>query len=63
MSNQSINSASNYHQGADQHRPTDPAILAASIRQLGASGLTAQDISALLRIGIGAVQQALRGDA
>jgi hypothetical protein len=45
---------------ADLHRPTDPVQLAAEIRRLADSGLTARDIGAALRIGLGQVLEALR---
>jgi hypothetical protein len=47
--------------GRNQHRPTDGETLQAEIRHLHSTGLTTQDIAASLRIGVAAVQQALRG--
>ena len=35
---------------AEMHRPTDPMALAAEIRRLHASGLTARDIATALRL-------------
>jgi hypothetical protein len=48
---------------ADAHKPTDGALIANAIRELHRTGLTAKDISDTLRIGLAAVQQALRQDA
>jgi hypothetical protein len=39
-----------YAQLAQLHRPTDPLALAAEIRRLHRSGLTAQDIATALRL-------------
>jgi hypothetical protein len=46
---------------AQMHRPTGEA-LQAEIRRMHSTGLTDRDIAASLRIGVGAVQQALRAD-
>ena len=51
-----------YRECAEQHRPVDAQALAASIRELARIGLTVHDIAATLRLGIGAVQQALEGN-
>ncbi len=45
---------------AQVHRPTNPAALAAEIRRLAATGLTARDISIALRVGLGQVLEALQ---
>lgn len=39
-----------YDTRANQHRPTEPALLAAEIRRLHADGLSARDISTALRL-------------
>jgi hypothetical protein len=39
-----------YAQLAEMHRPTDPIALAAEIRRLHESGLTARDIATALRL-------------
>jgi hypothetical protein len=44
---------------AQLHRPTDPAALAAEMRRLHGSGLTAQDIAAALRLAPDAVSKIL----
>ena len=44
-----------YAQLAQLHRPTDPAALAAEIRRLHRSGLSARDIAAALRLAPDAV--------
>lgn len=49
--------------GRNQHQPTDTAVLVSEIQRLSATGLTAHDIAASLRIGVAAVLQALRGAA
>jgi hypothetical protein len=46
--------------GRDQHRPTDGETMQAEIRHLHSTGLTVRDIAAALRIGVAAVEQALR---
>jgi hypothetical protein len=48
-----------YQQRAERHRPTDEVQIAETIRRLHQDGLTAYDISVLLRIGTGAVLQLL----
>jgi len=48
-----------YDQRAQHHRPTDPALLAAEIRRLHGSGLTAEDISAALKISLVQVREIL----
>ena len=48
-------SGSTYEQRANQHRPTDPATIAAEIRRLAASGLSARVIAGALRIGLAEV--------
>jgi hypothetical protein len=45
--------------GRDAHRPIDGEALQAECRRLRDSGLMAHDIAATLRIGVGAVHQAL----
>ena len=45
--------------GRDQYRPDDGETLQAECRRLRDSGLMAHDIAATLRIGVGAVHQAL----
>jgi hypothetical protein len=40
---------------ANKHRPTDPDLLAAEIRRLHATGLTARDIATALRLQLDAV--------
>jgi hypothetical protein len=45
---------------ATMHRPNDAAGLAAAARELASQGLKAHDIAASLRIGVAAVEQALR---
>jgi hypothetical protein len=52
--------ASDYRRVADMHRPTDPAMIAVEIRRLRQTGLTARDIANSLRVGLGAVLEALR---
>ncbi len=47
---------------AEMHKPTDPAAIAAEIRRLRATGLTPRDIANTLRLGLGAVLDALRTD-
>ena len=49
--------------GRDQHRPTDSQAIAVEIRRLRQTGLTARDIATSLRLGLGAVLEALRQDA
>lgn len=44
----------------DTHRPTDGETLQAEIRRLHSTGLKPRDIADSLRIGLAAVQQALR---
>ncbi len=44
----------------DQHRPSDPAVIAAEIRRLHRDGLKPRDIANSLRLGLGAVLEALR---
>jgi hypothetical protein len=39
-----------YDMRANQHRPDDPAALAAEVRRMHADGLTARDISTVLRM-------------
>jgi hypothetical protein len=56
------NTVIDYRARAEMHRP-DAAGLAASIRELAGNGLKAYDIAVTLRIGMGAVEQALRGKA
>lgn len=46
--------------GRDTHRPTDGEALQAEIRRLHQTGLTARDIANSLRLGLGAVLEALR---
>jgi hypothetical protein len=48
--------------GRDQHQPTDTAVLVSEIQRLRATGLTARDIANTLRLGLGAVVEALRQD-
>jgi len=48
-----------YAQLAQLHRPTDPAALAAEIRRLHSSGLTARDIAVALRLEPDAVNSTL----
>jgi hypothetical protein len=48
---------------ADIHRPTDPVVIAAEICRLRQTGLTPRDIANSLRLGLGAVLEALRQDA
>jgi hypothetical protein len=43
-------SSGEYDSLANQHRPTDPASLAAEIRRMHESGLTARDIAEALRL-------------
>jgi hypothetical protein len=45
---------------ADMHRPTDAAQITATIRHLHESGLKPHDIANVMRLGLGAVLQALR---
>ena len=45
---------------ANLHRPTDPASLAASIREMADRGLKALDIAESMRLDIAVVLQALR---
>ena len=52
--------ATNYDQRATQHRPTDPAAIAAEIRRLVAGGLRPRDVSNALRIDLSQVLNALR---
>jgi hypothetical protein len=49
--------------GRDQHRPTDGEAVQAECRRLRETGLTPHDIANVLKIGLGAVQQALRDAA
>lgn len=49
--------------GRDQHRPTDGKTMQAEIRHLHSTGLTVHDIASTLRIGVAAVQQALKDAA
>ena len=49
--------------GRDQHQPTDITVLVSEIRRLRQTGLTIHDIASCLRIGVGAVAQALRQEA
>jgi hypothetical protein len=44
---------------AQQHRPTDPAVLSREIRRLAAGGLHAIDIAQALRMHPGVVREAL----
>jgi hypothetical protein len=44
---------------ANMHRPTDGETLQAECRRLRDSGLTAHDIASAMRLGLGAVLQAL----
>jgi hypothetical protein len=39
-----------YRRLADLHRPRDPSAIATEVRRLHATGLTAQDIAAALRL-------------
>jgi hypothetical protein len=48
---------------AQEHRPTEPAALAAEIRRLRRTGLTPRDIAVALRIGLGQVLEALESRA
>jgi len=48
---------------ANMHRPTDPEAIAAEIRRLRKTGLTARDISNTLRLDLGVVLAALREHA
>jgi hypothetical protein len=48
-----------YAQLAQLHRPTDPVALAAEIRRLHISGLTARDIAVALRLESDAVNNTL----
>jgi len=45
---------------ADTHKPTDAAQITAAIRHLHQSGLKPHDIASVMRVGLGAVLQALR---
>lgn len=45
---------------AELHKPTDAAQIAETIRHLHESGLKPHDIANVMRIGLGAVLQALR---
>jgi hypothetical protein len=45
---------------ANMYRPTDGEALQAECRRLRDSGLTAHDIASVMRLGLGAVLQALR---
>ncbi len=48
-----------YDRRAHEHRPTDPASLAAEVRRLHGSGLTAADISVALRMDLAQVRETL----
>jgi hypothetical protein len=48
---------------ADTHKPTDAAQIAATIRHLHESGLKPHDIANVMRLGLGAVLQALKDAA
>ncbi len=52
--------AVDYDRLASQHRPTDPAAIAAEIRRLVAGGLRPRDVSVALRLDLAAVLNALR---
>ncbi len=52
--------AADYERRANQHRPTDQALLAAEIQRLHQNGLSAHDIAGALRLGLSAVEQMLR---
>lgn len=45
---------------AEIHKPTDAAQIGATIRHLHESGLKPHDIANVMRLGLGAVLQALR---
>jgi DNA-binding NarL/FixJ family response regulator len=51
-----------YNTMANQHRPTDPASLAAEIRRLHADGLTSRDIAEALRLSHAQVITILYGE-
>lgn len=44
---------------ADAHRPRDPSVLAAELRRLHATGLTARDIASATRVPLTTVHAAL----
>jgi hypothetical protein len=46
----------------DMFKPTDPTAIAAEIRRLHQTGLKPRDIATSLRMGLGAVLEALRKD-
>jgi hypothetical protein len=52
-----------YRYRAEKHRPTDSRDVAAEVRRLHSQGLKVHDIAAILRLGVGAVLQALREEA
>jgi transposase-like protein len=54
-----MNTAYDWRQLADLHRPTDEAAIGAEIRRLYQTGLKPRDISSALRLDISTVIQAL----
>lgn len=54
-------SPAEYRARAELHRPVAPGAIAAEVRRLAASGLTAGDIASALRLDVVAVHDALRG--
>jgi hypothetical protein len=54
-----IGGATDWRTLADQHRPSGADEIGAEIRRLRSTGLTARDISVLLRIALPAVLEAL----
>jgi hypothetical protein len=49
-----------YDQRANAHRPTDPAAIAAEMRRLARSGLTARDIATAFRVNVANVLEAVQ---
>lgn len=50
-----MNTAHDYRQAAQRHRPTDPQALAIAVQDLAAQGLTLRDIAVALRMDIAEV--------
>lgn len=50
-----------YRARAELHRPADPGAIAAEVRRMAASGLTAADVASALRLPLGDVLEALQG--
>lgn len=59
MKPRSIGGAMDYAALAQKYRPTDPAALAAEVRRLASTGLSATDISTALRIDLAQVREML----